>query len=265
LIRAWQCEHRAQNQSTFYQHSIETEFEEKLKQLQEKHQQELAEGGNDDDEAVGTADASDFVEPPREPEALIDNDEADRLRKQEKARRKREAKKEKERQRQEDMEKEDAEAGPSMRRVELDALGIQLKPLSLKISEIPSDGNCLYRAVAAQCEGSNYVKIRNICADALISKQDDYAPFCEYTDTIASFDQYVERVRSSSEWGGHLELRALSEGLKRTLVVYSAAQPKLVMGDEDAENPILLSYHLHYYSLGEHYNQVVPSGSAGEE
>jgi OTU domain-containing protein 6 len=93
----------------------------------------------------------------------------------------------------------------------------------------------------------------------LNSKQDDYAPFCEYTDTITSFEQYVDSVRSSSDWGGHLELRALSEGLKRPLVVYSAAQPKLVMGDEDGGGkPILLSYHLHYYTLGEHYNQVVP-------
>lgn len=101
----------------------------------------------------------------------------------------------------------------------------------------------------------------NICADALINKEEEYAPFCEYTDSITSFEQYAERVRSSSEWGGHLELRALSEGLKRPLVVYSAAQPKLVMGDADGENPVLLSYHLHYYSLGEHYNQVVPGSS----
>ena len=91
---------------------------------------------------------------------------------------------------------------------------------------------------------------------------DDYAPFCEFSDTIQSFDDYVGRVRSSSEWGGHLELRALSEGLKRTIVVYSAAQPKLVLGDAENEQPIMLSYHLHYYTLGEHYNQVIAGGAA---
>lgn len=96
-----------------------------------------------------------------------------------------------------------------------------------------------------------------ICADVLDSKKEEYAPFCEYTDSITTFDQYVDSVRSSSEWGGHLELRALAEGLKRSIVVYSATQPKLVMGDADDSNPVLLSYHLHYYSLGEHYNQVV--------
>lgn len=92
---------------------------------------------------------------------------------------------------------------------------------------------------------------------------------------MSSFDQYVDRVRSSSEWGGHLELRALSEGLKRPILVYSASQPKLVLGEDYYDNvdhddavaggehaPILLSYHLHYYTLGEHYNQVVPEAEA---
>jgi hypothetical protein len=46
-----------------------------------------------------------------------------------------------------------------MRAMELETLDLQLKPLSLRIVEIPSDGNCLYRAVAAQC-GSDYIAIR---------------------------------------------------------------------------------------------------------
>lgn len=134
--------------------------------------------------------------------------------------------------------------------------------------------------------GNIHIYEGQICADQLTSHQDEYAPFCEYTDAVSSFDQYVDRVRSSSEWGGHLELRALSEGLKRPIVVYSASQPKLVLGEdylsqpgspkngEDASSdatdgdddgshaPILLSYHLHYYTLGEHYNQVVPEEGA---
>ena len=115
-----------------------------------------------------------------------------------------------------------------------------------------------------------------LCADQLLRHQEEYAPFCEYTDSVATFDQYVDRVRSSSEWGGHLELRALSEALQRTIIVYSATQPKLILGQVQdptttqspplernghviysQKTPILLSYHLHYYTLGEHYNQVV--------
>jgi OTU domain-containing protein 6 len=73
----------------------------------------------------------------------------------------------------------------------------------------------------------------------------------------------VDRVRSSNEWGGHLELRALSEGLNKCIVVYSANQPVLVLGEEG--DAIRLSYHLHYYSLGEHYNQVVPRTTTLDE
>lgn len=91
-------------------------------------------------------------------DAVEDLEEKARLNKLEKARRKREAKKEKERERQKALEEEALQAGPSMRETELEALESQLKPLSLKIIEIPSDGNCLYRAVAAQCD-SDYIKI----------------------------------------------------------------------------------------------------------
>jgi len=228
--------------------SLAKQFEEKLKLLQDKHETEISESGSAVTEEQNALEATNNT--------VEDADEIERQNKLEKARRKREAKKDKERKRQEELEREAAEAGPSMRQTELEALETQLKPLSLKIVEIPSDGNCLYRAIAAQCD-SDYIKIRGLCADILSSKEDEYAPFCEYTDTIATFEQYVDCVRSSSEWGGHLELRAVAEGLKRSIVVYSATQPMLVMDGTDDTNPVLLSYHLHYYSLGEHYNQVM--------
>jgi OTU domain-containing protein 6 len=245
--------------------SVEKEFDDKVKELEEKHRKELNEAGGGEAIAAATLPEEDVcgVATQQGEQTEPDNDEAERLRKQERARRKRETKKDKERQRQEELEREAAEAGPSMRQIELEALETKLKPLSMKIKEIPSDGNCLYRAVAVQCD-SDYLKIREICANILIDNQDEYAPFCEYSDDITSFEQYVERVRSSSDWGGHLELRALAEGLKRPIIVYSATQPKLVLGDEDADNPILLSYHLHYYSLGEHYNQVMKASGGGD-
>jgi OTU domain-containing protein 6 len=106
-----------------------------------------------------------------------------------------------------------------------------------------------------------------ICADTLAQHEEDFAPFCEYSKGIPDFETYCEHVRSSAEWGGHLELRALSLALKRPVWIYSASassQPLVIdaadqVQDEDANDPIRLSYHRHYYALGEHYNQVVPS------
>ena len=114
---------------------------------------------------------------------------------------------------------------------------------------------------------SMFVAINNIgslCADTLAKHQEEFAPFCEYTNEISTFDEYVEKVRNSAEWGGHLELRALGIALGRPIYVYSVqsgAKPLAIHEDTDNETkmrePILLSYHLHYYALGEHYNQVV--------
>lgn len=70
----------------------------------------------------------------------------------------------------------------------------------------------------------------------------------------------MDHVRSSAEWGGHLELRALSMALKRPVWIYSATQLKpMVIETEEVDHvePIRVSYHKHYYALGEHYNEVV--------
>ena len=80
----------------------------------------------------------------------------------------------------------------------------------------------------------------------------------------------MDRVRNSSDWGGHLELRVLSLALQKHILVYSAQskEPLHIKPEQEAEGadgsdePIRLSYHLHYYALGEHYNQVVKAAAA---
>lgn len=95
-----------------------------------------------------------------EPSSASENKEtSEKDRKIDKAKRKKEKQKEKERLYQQELAELDANAGPSMRKMELELLEAQLMPLSLKISEIQSDGNCLYRAVAAQC-GMTYIQVR---------------------------------------------------------------------------------------------------------
>ena len=108
-----------------------------------------------------------------------------------------------------------------------------------------------------------------LCATTLEQHEEEFSPFCEYTQDIPSFRDYVDRIRNSADWGGHVELRALSLALKRPILVYSAQQShplEIHFGtnhdDDEAEaEPIRLSYHLHYYSLGEHYNSVMPKSN----
>ncbi|KAL3761964.1 hypothetical protein ACHAWU_010141 [Discostella pseudostelligera] len=197
------------------------------------------------------------------------------------------------------IEEENSTAGPSRRQLELEAMQtLYLRPRGLAVQEVEADGNCLYRAVAMQCRRLNldvvdvtsekcYDKIRTICADVLMgSNRAEYEPFAEcgegysaagggenehHGNHPATFEEYVNNVRSTSTWGGQLELRALCEGLKCPIVVFSAEGPPLTMGADyaqggaaegemscDKNNSLLLSFHRHYYALGEHYNSVVP-------
>ena len=114
------------------------------------------------------------------------------------------------------------------------------------------------------------MKVRQICAQELGDKREEYEPFADLGEVdVESFEEYIEKVRDSSEWGGHLELRALAHRLKKTIVVYSTERPLEIQGghgnnddvdnggDGDGSGIIRLSFHRKYYALGEHYNSVV--------
>jgi OTU domain-containing protein 6 len=248
------------------------------------------------------------------PETTTNQSNNNNNKKQDKARRKRQEQRAAELERQRQIEQEIAQAGPLPRQVELEQLQQILVTASstsshqqqqhFEIVEIPADGHCLYRAVAAQwnriqpnnnsnnqdssnLENSNYnyQTIRARCADQLQQHPDEYMHFAELhnddnnnhetaTTTVAAFTEYCERVRSGSDWGGHLELRALATALQRPIHIYSvAAQGCVIVEPEEQANtttttitssadaamlqPIRLSYHVHYYALGEHYNEVV--------
>ena len=212
---------------------------------------------------------------------------------------KKQAQKQRDLDREKRIAEENAQAGPSRRLMEMEALQtLYLHPRNLEVEEVDADGNCLYRAVGVQCRrlgmdtvvdmnhesssGDCYTKMRSICADVLLgSNRAEYEPFAEFGEGHdsddggnhpATYEEYVNNVRSTSTWGGQLELRALSEGLKCPIVVFSAEGPPLTMGAEFAEDEVegddkkgwdkkkalLLSFHRYYYALGEHYNSVIP-------
>mmetsp|Transcript_22028 Transcript_22028/g.33479 ORF Transcript_22028/g.33479 Transcript_22028/m.33479 type:complete len:298 (+) Transcript_22028:75-968(+) len=162
---------------------------------------------------------------------------------------------------------------PNPRQLEIDAITtLYLAKKNLDIEEVAADGNCLYRAVAMQLKlilpetEKTHQNLRSICADEMLSKKVEYEPFADLQEMkVNSFEEYVEKVRNSSEWGGHLELRALAQSLEKTIVVYSIEEPleiKFQSGDpekdeDDYDHKIRLSFHRQYYVLGEHYNSVV--------
>lgn len=265
----------------------EKEWDSKLQTLQEKHQKEqsaiettaititeASEQPNTTAESTTTASPNDKTK----------NLESTKLSAKEKALAKRLRKKQnallKEKEREEQIANEIANA-PNPREIEIDAMKeLYLNPHQLQIEEIPADGNCLYRAIAKQLEYLNsdggssnhdYDTMRSLCADQLVKSRDEYEPFADLDDSnVSSYDEYIEKVRASSEWGGHLELRALSSALDKTIVVYSADGAPLYIrngdGDDDKKDDengtIRLSFHRRYYALGEHYNSVIPNATS---
>jgi hypothetical protein len=68
----------------------------------------------------------------------------------------------------------------------------QLRVLGLRIVDMTGDGNCLFRSVCDQMEGSadNHVKVRRECVAFLRKFSDNFAPFLDTEEQ--SFDDYCK-------------------------------------------------------------------------
>lgn len=185
-----------------------------------------------------------------------------------KARRKKEKKGQKELEHQLELEAQRANRGPTLREIELDALNRTLLLEGRAVKEMAADGSCLYHAVSDQLRqlGVQYTtaQVRRVAADSLRDRRDDFAPFLGFDAHGPEYESYCSRVESSTmnEWGGETEIKALANGLGRTIVVYSAGAPPLVMrsdddqGDGDDGEQLRLVFHRHFLTSGEHYNSV---------
>ena len=159
--------------------------------------------------------------------------------------------------------------GPSLRDTELAIINGHLASDSLVVKEVISDGNCLYRALADQLqfvgvsvEGDvsgdfTFLGLRYRAANYLRSHADEFAPFLGMEPTSKDYKFYCNNVEKDGEWGGQIEIRALSASLRRQIHIYDASTPVIVMGEDNVGNsPLKIAYHRHYFALGEHYNSV---------
>ena len=190
---------------------------------------------------------------------------------QAKAQRKREAKKQQEQARRERIDEANKNT-VSARQVEADLITAQLARHGLKIKDIPSDGHCMYHAVADQMkqkeltvteEMARFDYLRKLTSEYMRAHEDDFVPFMALDEGVDdAFTTYCDRVASTADWGGQLELRALACALRTPIEVFSAEADVLVMGaefgneDRESTSKLQLTYHLHYYALGEHFNSV---------
>lgn len=168
--------------------------------------------------------------------------------------------------------------GPDYSAMEQRKLSELLGRAGLEIFDIEPDGHCMFQAVAHQLglvdptKSYTYGDIRGIAADYIKDNGAFYENFIDDEEdrdgngaavADSGIGAYSERIRSSTFWGGHLELDALSKALHFPIHVYQAdSEEPLKFGSDDetiGKRPALnLCFQRYAYSLGEHYDSLVP-------
>jgi hypothetical protein len=126
----------------------------------------------------------------------------------------------------------------------LDTLGLWKK-------RIARDGSCLFRAVAEQiypCQ-QYHEKVRLECINYMSNNRDEYSNFL---NSQITFDDYLDAMKNSLEYGGQLEIIAMSKLYKRDFIIYQHPnQPGIDVTQNNFINKIYLCY-----SYNNHFDAI---------
>lgn len=186
-----------------------------------------------------------------------------------KAQKRREKKAAEEKQRQAEILAQEELNKDGPRSIEINTIKNLLSKRGLTLHPISSDGNCLYNAVRHQLQVTGRCVedisiLRNKTADYIIANKEFLICYMINPETGNSyndseFEKYCFVLRSTPAWGGHIEIRALSQVLQVPIEVIQAVGPVTIQGDDKFNGPnLVITYHRHMYSLGEHYNSTKP-------
>lgn len=158
---------------------------------------------------------------------------------------------------------------PDQKAVEREKLLKEFKANGRQEKLIRPDGHCLFSAVADQLaqagiplggdtedlkEDQRYKVVRKAAADYIEGHPDDFVAWLE-----EPLEGYVEKIRATAEWGGHLELLALAKSYNVEIcVLQDGGKQSIEPGLEGKGEPekIWLAYYRHGFGLGEHYNSL---------
>ncbi|CAG2203826.1 OTUD6 [Mytilus edulis] len=146
------------------------------------------------------------------------------------------------------------------RHIEFEKIKSILKTKNLQIFEIPSDGNCLYTAISHQVPHETYETLRRKTAQYMRDNPDEFLPFLtkengdSYNDE--DFETFLLKTAETAEWGGQLEVKAMSSTLHHPIEIIQGEGPQIKIGEEYDSESLTVCYHRHAFGLGEHYNSV---------
>ncbi|KAH6674402.1 putative OTU domain-containing protein 2 [Halenospora varia] len=166
--------------------------------------------------------------------------------------------------------KKEAANQPDPKATERAVMLREIKANGLIEKGIRPDGHCLFSAVADQLsqlgipldksaneelkEYHRYKAVRKAAARYIEGHPDEFVGFLD-----EPLDKYVEKIRETPEWGGHLELLALAKTYNvQICVLQEGGSQTIEPGLENSSEPekIWLAYYRHGFGLGEHYNSL---------
>jgi OTU domain-containing protein 6 len=166
--------------------------------------------------------------------------------------------------------REEAANQPDQRAVERAAMLKEFEAHGLVEKGIRPDGHCLFSAVADQLsragiplgagsdaelkEDQRYKAVRKAAAGYIESHPDDFVAWLD-----EPLENYVHKIRDTAEWGGHLELLAISKTYNIEICVLQNGSSQTIEPGSDGSSgleKIWLAYYRHGFGLGEHYNSL---------
>ena len=126
---------------------------------------------------------------------------------------------------------------------------------------------CVYLPVSFQTVSD----LRTAVSKFLLERESEFSAFFDISDTnceAKSYKDYCEKIRSTHEWAGHLEITAMSHHLCRPIEIVQANTDSILISQDSSVNQqeaeatkqknIVLVYHKYLLKCGEHYNLALP-------
>jgi len=130
-----------------------------------------------------------------------------------------------------------------------------LKDQGFIVKSIRADGNCLFRSVAHQVSKDDncHVIYRELAVDHIKNNENTFSSFMDDKGD-GGFERYIQKMSKPGEWGGHLELLALSQALfvKFCLITETHDTIWVNMNQDDNVKVLYLAFHrsrCHYFSI----------------
>lgn len=203
---------------------------------------------------------------PKEEESKIEDAPAESVQRVSKAQKRRDKKEQDAKRRDEELLLAEEDNKNSARTLETKAINSILKARNLKLNTIKSDGDCLFNAIRHQLELAGIIttveSLRKTAADYIRKNRDElicYMTSAKSDDTMSSeeFDEYCNQVENTKAWGSQIEIQALSNSLKAKIEVLQSSGTPTISGTEFKKPHLIVTYHRHFFGLGEHYNSTV--------